>query len=121
MSTVPERLEKAARIYANRNETYGDTYKEFGDLMIALHPDGIELMTIDDYNRFGVYMQILSKIKRYSVNFKNGGHKDSLDDLAVYVMMLQELDQEVKSRVSEPHKPSIKEMIDLVHTLPEGD
>lgn len=95
-SYVGDELRLAAELYDQRNEVYGDTYKEFGDLLHALHPEGITLVTKEDFNRFGVYTQILSKIKRYSVNFMKGGHEDSLTDLAVYANMLKELDYEQK-------------------------
>ena len=91
---VSNELKLAAQLYQQRNRVYGDTYKEFGKLLVALHPSGITLQSEDDFNRFGVYMQVLGKLKRYSVNFETGGHVDSLKDLAVYATMLQELDHE---------------------------
>ncbi len=92
-STVPELLQAAAQIYEERNKLYGDNYKHFGNFMQLLFPKGLCLNTVDDFNRFGVFIQIVSKITRYSQQFTNGGHADSLDDAAVYAMMLQELDQ----------------------------
>ena len=96
---VSNELRLAAELYQQRNRVYGDTYKEFGRLLTALHPSGITLQSETDFNRFGVYMQVLSKIKRYSVNFENGGHVDSLKDLAVYATMLQELDYELNNSI----------------------
>lgn len=92
--TVPEGLRDAASIYEERNKIYGDNYKQFGNLMKAIFPNGIALNTADDHNRFGIFVQILSKVTRYSQQFTKGGHKDSLDDLSVYAQMLQELDAE---------------------------
>lgn len=93
---VPEALRKAAAIYEERNKLYGDNYKNFGKLLAALFPDGISIASAQDPvaagNRLGVLIQILSKITRYCENFNTGGHADSLDDLAVYAMMLRELD-----------------------------
>ena len=93
-ATVPEMLRNAAEIYEERNKLYGDNYKRFGPIMALLFPDGLTLETGDDHNRFGIFVQMLAKFTRYAQNFEKGGHPDSLDDLAVYSMMLQELDSE---------------------------
>lgn len=97
---VPEALHQAAAIYEQRNALYGDNYKRFGKLLAALFPDGISIASAEDPvkagNRLGVLIQILSKITRYCENFERGGHADSLDDLAVYAMMLRELDEGIK-------------------------
>lgn len=89
---VPENLRKAAETYEERNKLYGDNYKRFGQIMTALFPDGILLKTIEDHNRFGVFVQIVSKITRYAEQFIGGRHADSLLDTSVYSMMLMELD-----------------------------
>lgn len=93
---VPEALRKAAAIYEERNKLYGDNYKTFGLVMRGLFPNGFgeHSNTIEFHNRLGVLIQIVSKLTRYCQNFDAGGHADSLDDLAVYTMMLQELDAE---------------------------
>jgi len=93
MKTVPEMLNDSAKIYEERNKLYGDNYKRFGPIMKLLFPQGITLSSESDFNRFGIFVQVVSKITRYSENFNRGGHDDSLDDAAVYVMMLKELDQ----------------------------
>jgi hypothetical protein len=92
-SPVPGYLNDAAKIYKQRNLIYGDSYKKFGKLMFALFPDGVNCKGEDDLNRLGVLNMIVSKLMRYANNFSRGGHDDSLDDIAVYVMMLKELDQ----------------------------
>lgn len=93
MKTVPERLTKAADTFKARQLVYGDTYKEFGSLLKALFPDGIYVGNESDMNRLGVLQMMLHKLKRYCNNFETGGHADSLQDLSVYSMMLQELDE----------------------------
>jgi hypothetical protein len=92
MKKVPEMLRDAAAIYEERNKLYGDNYKRFGYIMAELFPQGLMLRGPDDFNRFGIFVQMVSKLTRYSENLARGGHADSLDDLAVYTMMLQELD-----------------------------
>lgn len=100
---VPEALRQAAVIYEQRYALYGDNYKRFGKLLAALFPDGISIASAEDPvkagNRLGVLIQILSKITRYCENFNRGGHADSLDDLAVYAMMLRELDADIQTEI----------------------
>lgn len=93
---VPTALREAADLYESRNAIYGDNYKEFGKVMVALFPKGLEggyqEERIEYMNRLGVLIQIVSKLSRYCANFDRGGHADSLRDLAVYAIMLEELD-----------------------------
>lgn len=92
MKKVPDMLRDAAAIYEERNKLYGDNYKRFGHMVKELFPKGLNLAGADDFNRFGILVQVISKLTRYAENFTRGGHADSLDDMAVYAMMLQELD-----------------------------
>lgn len=101
MLTVPDMLRQSAQTYEERNQLYGDNYKRFGPVMALLFPKGIELMSDDDHNRFGVFVQIVSKLTRYAENFRVGGHDDSLLDMTVYATMLRELDMESKARIIE--------------------
>jgi len=94
MKTVPQLLRDAAGIYEERNKLYGDNYKRFGEIMALLFPNNAELAFSNEFNRFGIFVQMVSKLTRYAENFDRGGHRDSLDDLAVYAMMLRELDDE---------------------------
>jgi len=97
---VSEALHNAAEIYEERNKLYGDNYKRFGNVMEALMPSGMEQgfpeTKAQFNNRVGVLIQVISKLTRYCENFNSGGHDDSLDDLAVYAMMLKELDTEAR-------------------------
>jgi hypothetical protein len=52
-----------------------------------------QLKTADDANRLHLVIMILSKLSRYCWQFDQGGHVDSLDDMAVYAQMLQEVDE----------------------------
>jgi hypothetical protein len=100
--SVPEALRKAADLYEERNKLYGDNYKSFGKLVDVLFPNGFPSGAQESHvsyqNRVGVLIQILSKLTRYCANFGDGGHSDSLHDLAVYAMMLDELDAELVER-----------------------
>lgn len=90
--SVPEALEEAAGIYRQRNAIYGDNYKNIGAIMRAMFPGPVTLKTEHDFRRYGVFFRMMDKMTRYAENFESGGHKDSMDDIAVYAMILQELD-----------------------------
>lgn len=90
---VPEQLIAAAKLYDERNLIYRDNYKVVGDIFKILFPDGVAIVTPEDYNRFALFMNLLNKLTRYCFNWKDG-HPDSLDDISVYSMMLKELDNE---------------------------
>ena len=99
--TVDTALKRLADLYCGRNKLYGDNYKKFGALMVALQnfvPGGaFPAETEDDWNRLGVMVMLASKISRYCAIYKDGGHSDSLDDLSVYSQMLNEIDREIRS------------------------
>ena len=88
-----ELMIKGAETFRERNLAYGDSYKQFGPMMVCLFPKGVTLKTCEDFNRFGVLSMIGSKLMRYCNNFPQGGHQDSVHDLGVYSFMLEELDQ----------------------------
>lgn len=94
---VMELLRKA-KVFEERNRVYGDNYKRFGAVMKLLMETQQPVNLFDPVigNRFGVLVQIVAKITRYCENFDRGGHDDSLDDIAVYAMMLKELDNSNK-------------------------
>jgi hypothetical protein len=89
---VPTSLREAAQVFEQRNEMYGDNYKKFGAIMNDIFPDGFTIDNPQDWNRFGILIQVVSKLTRYAENFNRGGHDDSLVDLSVYAHMLRELD-----------------------------
>lgn len=100
--SVPSMLRMCADTYEERNELYGDNYKRFGHVMMALLPRGVVCRSVDEFNRLGVLVQVVGKLSRYCENFEDGGHDDSLLDLAVYSQMLRELDSETRSREGVP-------------------
>jgi hypothetical protein len=92
MTTVPDMLAEAAELYKTKNALYGNSYKKTGMLLKILFPEGIELKTIDDFNRFSIFTLILGKITRYNNHWNDTDVEDTLTDLSVYAMMLNELD-----------------------------
>ena len=91
---APEILECAADTFKERNKLYGDNYLHFGEIMLALFPQGVKLMTAEDFNRFVLFTNCVGKLSRYAVNLTNGGHQDSAHDLCVYAAMLEEITDE---------------------------
>ena len=91
MKTVPEILRECASTYEERNKLYGDNYKKFGKVLDAMMPEGVRITSVDDHNRFGIFVQCVSKLMRYAENLECGGHLDSAHDLSVYAAMLEEL------------------------------
>jgi hypothetical protein len=90
--SVAQRLRNLADLYEERNAVYGDDYKRHGDIMMALFPEGLKLDTALDFNRYGIFKELVTKLSRYAAQWKQGGHYDSLNDKSVYAQMLQELD-----------------------------
>jgi hypothetical protein len=86
-----ERLEKLAIHFREKNNLYGAQYKRFGKLMMLLLGP-IKIETEDEYNRIMTIFNIVTKIDRYCFGFK-AHHSDSLDDLAIYSQILQELSE----------------------------
>lgn len=87
-------IAEALETFRERNQSYGDNYLQHGKVMTVLFPDGIELKTVEDWNRFGIINMIVAKMTRYSQNWPdvNKGTIDSLHDLGVYSFMLESID-----------------------------
>lgn len=93
---VVDEFRKKSEVFLERNKLYGGNYKRFGKAFGALFPNGTMLNANDEkqMNRLHLFIVITQKLTRYAENFHRGGHDDSLDDIAVYSMMLKELDHE---------------------------
>jgi hypothetical protein len=118
MTTVPEIMTEAKHTFEERGIVYGENYRKFGKVMAALFPAGLELKTIDQWNRFGIFAQMLSKVTRYSNNFFEG-HIDSVHDLGVYSFMLELLDREAEEKFeqfcAEEDALAVDSLIDMAH------
>lgn len=97
IKSVPDALTALGDLYRERNKLYGDNYKNIGKAYEAMFPKGVTLKTADDFNRFCCFVWTFGKVSRYAEQFDKGGHHDSLDDIAVYSQMLQELDSIIKA------------------------
>lgn len=89
--TVPGILREAAATYEQRNPLYGDAYKHYGETMMGFFPQGLFINEAEDWNRFGLFSMMVSKMHRIANNLAVGGHRDSSLDLSVYSAMLTEL------------------------------
>jgi len=91
--TPIECMEDALETFRERNKVYGDNYHRHGKVMTALFPNGVNLKTEKEWNRFGIVNMIVAKMTRYAENWPKS-HEDSVHDLGVYAFMLQSLDTE---------------------------
>lgn len=97
MSYVTAQMLEKAKLFQDRAAVYGDNYHRFGPIMkLLLNGQKINTEDSQEVARLGILVQIVSKVTRYAENFSKGGHDDSLDDMAVYSMMLKELDHRFK-------------------------
>jgi hypothetical protein len=87
-------IEEALGTFKERNKSYGDNYLTHGRVMTALFPDGIELKTVEDWNRFGIINMIVAKMTRYAQKWPSVSVSsiDSVHDLGVYSFMLESID-----------------------------
>lgn len=95
--TVPELLRSMANTFEERNAGYKDNFKVVGAVMEALFPNGVELKTADDYNRWHLFELMIVKMTR----FTNSGltHKDSIHDSAIYAAMVESLTKENSNKL----------------------
>lgn len=89
MKTAADILAEMADTFRERNKVYGDNYKRVGDVMSALFPEGVMLVTPEDFNVWHLFELMVVKMTR----FANSGltHEDSIHDLAVYAAMVESL------------------------------
>lgn len=86
--TVKEAMEQSAKVYEERQQQYGDSYKMVGAIMQILFPIEQHGMRIG-HIRLHIVGWMVGKLCRYAVSVRNGKPTDdSLKDLAVYAMML---------------------------------
>ena len=89
-----ECIEEALATFKQRNKQYGDNYLQHGQVMTALFPKGVQLETVEDWNRFGIVNMAVAKLTRYAQNWPKVSEStiDSVHDLGVYAFMLESLD-----------------------------
>jgi len=88
--TVPDILRTGAATYEERQASYGDNYKHYGDVMSGLFPRGLDVRSKAQWNRLGLVLNCVTKLGRYCHDIEKG-HADSAHDLSVYAAMLEEM------------------------------
>lgn len=90
--TAPGLMAQAMDTFFQRQKDYGKSYYTFGEIMANLFPHGVELKTMQDFNRFHLITQQVIKQIRYCTDFHKP-HQDSVRDQGVYSFMLEEVDR----------------------------
>lgn len=85
-------IRQAEHTYKERRAIYGASEQKFAAVMAALFPDGVQLQSHQDWVRFGLLTQVISKLCRYA-NDPANGHVDSIHDMGVYSFMLEAEDR----------------------------
>lgn len=93
VKTVPQALADLGKLHDERGAIYKEDYLHIGKVLLGMFPDGLHLKTSVDFNRFALLLYCVTKTGRYAQCLSNGSrHEDSLQDLAVYAMLLNRFD-----------------------------
>ncbi|KKM64274.1 hypothetical protein LCGC14_1502980 [marine sediment metagenome] len=93
---VQEILMLAIAEYDLRDSTYGETWRRTGEVYAAMFPEGINLRSAEEFQRYQMFSLAFGKLIRYANNIASGGHEDSALDLINYAAMLLHATNEVK-------------------------
>lgn len=93
---VGDVMEEAAKTFKARQAVYGDNYKLAAEALKAFFPNGLELKTAADQERYHIFMLIVVKLSRYA-NGWTKPHQDSIHDAGIYSFMLEAIDQNQQS------------------------
>ena len=114
MKTVPERLRDLADVFEEKNKEYGDTYRNLDKMFEGFdwyqRATRLPTGTFVTANRLAVFSLMCVKLQRYANSLHNGGHPDSLVDLAVYCMMMAELDERERRSADELDEATLRIM-----------
>lgn len=81
-------LASAAETFRERNQTYGENYRNIGPVLATMFPAGVTLKTAEDFQRFHYAVLLVVKLTRWASSGLT--HIDSIHDAAVYAAMAQE-------------------------------
>ena len=82
-------LGEMADTFRERNKVYGDNYKFVGKVMMGLFPNGVEIKSAKEFNRWHLFELIIIKLTRFANS--DLSHEDSIHDVAVYAAMIESL------------------------------
>jgi isopenicillin N synthase-like dioxygenase len=72
--TAAEVLEEGAETYRTRGKEYGEAYCRVGKALASMFPEGVELVSNEDFTRFFLVTLSTMKLVRYCKNFEKDGH-----------------------------------------------
>ena len=81
-------FDKIRGIYRQRRKAYGDSYLTFGKILHSMFPEGITLKGVEQFMVFGLLVHILTKLARLACRLPKMVHSDSLQDMAVYALLV---------------------------------
>jgi hypothetical protein len=85
-------LKKNIEIVKEKGKQHGNTYQLFGDVMMALFPNGIHLNNKRSMKIYGIFHMIIHKVIRLSKKlFHKDLSLDNLTDLCNYAAMLEKI------------------------------
>ena len=96
MKNAADVLQDGAKTFEERNAIYGDNFRVVPAVMQSLFPSGLTLVTYEDWMRLQFLMMDIGKTTRYTAQFYQGGHADSIHDKMVYAAMLGAVDEELR-------------------------
>lgn len=89
---VDDRLRRAADMFVEKSNLYGDNYLTCAKIMTMLFPNGITLSSESDFLRISLLGNVFNKATRYVASGFDKPHDDSSWDLSIYSMMLNAAD-----------------------------
>lgn len=90
-------LREMADLSEEKEQEYGTAYLRHGNIMKALFPNGIDLYTAEDFNKFALLDLVVVKLNRTATQWGKALHVDSLLDMGVYASMLLASDSLIES------------------------
>jgi isopenicillin N synthase-like dioxygenase len=98
--TAAEVLEEGAETYRTRGKEYGEAYCRVGKALASMFPEGVELVSNEDFTRFFLVTLSTMKLVRYCKSFEKDGQTDAAHDTMVYGAMLVAFDEYVKLKAA---------------------
>jgi hypothetical protein len=99
--TAADILEECAKTFRERGVAYKDNVQRVGKALAAFFPEGLDLRSAEDQERFQIFVMVVVKLSRYAVNFAKG-HQDSIRDLTVYGAILEAIDARLATPLASP-------------------
>jgi hypothetical protein len=93
-NSVVDNLSAAIETFTSRNSEYGNAFERHGKIMKQFFPDGIELKSNSDFQKFQVFQAIVGKLNRYASSITGDGHIDSIHDAISFCAMLEKITQD---------------------------